>query len=114
MDLHLTFLQIFSCDFAILVGVRDWFQYKDGKRDNRKGSIYNLLRLNAACDQISVKIEDEYPVVTQEELDRHNIAMDFVLCQMEGFEAKPYADRTGKLALSAKAEQIIIKKEKKL
>lgn len=99
-------------DLAPIVGVSDLYEYKDGNRTStRLGSRYTILLLADGCSQLSVKVEDEAPVITQEELDKHNTSMNFVLCRFEGFTARPYADRAGRMQLSAKAERIVLVKD---
>jgi hypothetical protein len=109
-NLSLTFQQISGgSDSAPVVAVSDWYDYQDGKRGKRLGSRYTILLLADGCSQLAVKVEDEAPVITQEELDKHNISMNFVLARFGGcFVARPYADRNGQMQLSAKAEQIFI------
>ena len=100
-------------DLAPIVGVSDLYEYKDGKRTStRLGSRYTILLLADGCSQLAVKVEDaEAPVISQEELDKHNTSMNFVLCRFEGFTARPYADRAGRMQLSAKAERIVLVKD---
>lgn len=109
----LTFQQIAGgADFAPIVGVSDLYEYKDGKpTSTRLGSRYAVLALADRCSQFSVKIADEAPVITQEELDKHNTSMNFVLARFEGFAARPYTDRSGRMQLSAKADRIVLVKE---
>lgn len=100
-------------DLAPIVGVSDLYEYKDGNRTStRLGSRYTILILSDRCSSLGVRVEDaEAPVITQEELDKHNISMNFVLCRFEGFTARPYTDRSGHMQLSAKADRIVLVKE---
>lgn len=113
-NFSLSFQQISGgADFAPIVGVSDLYEYKDGKRTStRLGSRYTILLLADGCSQLAVKVEDaEAPVISQEELDKHNTSMNFVLARFEGFTARPYADRAGRMQLSAKADRIVLVKE---
>lgn len=112
-NISLSFQQISGgTDFSPVVGVSDWYEYQDGKpTSTRLGSRYTILLLADGCSQLAVKVEDEAPVITQEELDKHNISMNFVLCRFEGFTARPYTDRAGRMQLSAKADRIVLVKE---
>lgn len=112
-NISLSFQQISGgADFSPVVGVSDWYEYQDGKpTSTRLGSRYTILLLADGCSQLAVKVEDEAPVITQEELDKHNISMNFVLCRFEGFTARPYTDRAGRMQLSAKADRIVLVKE---
>ncbi|WP_169009336.1 hypothetical protein [Faecalispora jeddahensis] len=110
----LTFQQIAGgADFAPIVGVSDLYEYKDGKpTSTRLGSRYIVLLLSDGCFPLAVRVEDaEAPVISQEELDKHNTSMNFVLARFEGFTARPYVDRAGRMQLSAKADRIVLVKE---
>lgn len=107
LKIQLTFLQVFGSEVAPLVGVRDWHEYLDGKKGNLLGTVYDLLVL-PSCATLSVKVPAS-PVITQEELNTHNQALDFVMCKMDGFTARPYVNsQSNSMQLTAQAKGITI------
>ncbi|WP_306569135.1 hypothetical protein [Faecalispora jeddahensis] len=108
----LTFQQISGGLDLPLVKVSDWYEYQEGKRGKRLGTQYLTLRIANGCELLAVRVEDaEAPVISQEELDKHNTSMNFVLARFEGFTARPYVDRAGRMQLSAKADRIVLVKD---
>jgi len=108
INLTLNFQQVVGTESAPLVTVRDWTEFTDGKKGRRIGTSYEILLLNSGCLKLTVKVEDTVPAVTQEELDKRNTSMNFMLVKFDGFHARPYSDRNGQIQLSAKADKIIL------
>lgn len=110
-NFSLTFQQISGgSDSAPLVGVSDWYEYQEGKRAKRLGSRYTVLLLADGCSQLSVKVEDEAPVITQEELDKHNTTTTFIFARFHNFKATVYPS-DHQIKLSAKADRIELVKD---
>lgn len=111
-NMSLPFQQISGgMDCVPVVLASDWVEYQDGKPGKRLGSRYTILALADGCSQLTVKIENAALAITQNVLDEHNVKMDFVLARFEGFTARPYVDRSGRMQLSAKADRIVLVKD---
>jgi hypothetical protein len=109
IEIQLTEEPVIGSSTAPLVAVQDWTEYtSDGKRGKRLGSTYEILLLNNSCEKLRVHVEDAAPIIAQEELDKHNKSMNFCMVRFEGFTGRPYADRNGRLAISASAEKIFL------
>lgn len=109
LSITLTLEQIVGANTVPLVAVLDWMEFTaDGKRGKRLGSTYEILLLNNACEKLRVHVEDSTPVITQEELDKHNSSMSLCMARFDGFKGRPYSDKNGRLAISASADKIIL------
>lgn len=93
-----------------LVGVRDWYDYINGTRGARKGTVYTVLKIEAGTALVDVKVLDMEAIITQEELDEANRNLRFVICKFSGFSASIYASRDGQLKSSCTAATIEIVK----
>lgn len=110
-NFSLTFQQISGgADSAPVVAISDWFDFQDGKRGKRLGSRYTVLLLADGCSQLVVKVEDEAPVITQEELDKHNATTNFIFAKFHNFKATVYPS-DHQIKLSAKADRIELVKD---
>ena len=109
INILLTFEQVVGTNTAPLVAAQDWMEYSsEGKRGKRLGTTYEVLLLNNSCEKLRIHVEDSAPIISQDELDKHNSAMSFCQIRVEGFKGRPYSDRNGRLAISASADKIIL------
>lgn len=106
MAFVLTLVQVLGTNTAILLSVKDYFDWTDGKKGDRLGTAYNVLALGGDPAILAVKVPDAAPAISQAELDAHNAARDFVEVTFEGFVGTPYSDRAGKMQLSCKAAAV--------
>lgn len=83
---------IFGTNIAMLAGVKDCFDYSTGEKGKRIGSAYKVLNCENGTIE-TVKLADEEPVVTQDEIDAANAVFEPLLITFEGFEAKVYSTR---------------------
>lgn len=98
-----------GADTNPVVAVQDWIEYNpDGKRGRRLGSTYDVLMLSCFCEKLRVHVEDSASIITQDELDKHNKSMNFCMVRFEGFKGRPYVDKSGRLAITARADKIIL------
>lgn len=106
MAFQLTGKQVLGSDSAILLGVKEYSEWKDGVKGERQGTAYSVLALGGDDPCIvSVKVPDDAPLVTQAVLEVQNAKRDFIELTFTGFTARTYMDKAGKMALSCKADR---------
>ena len=106
LNITLSFPALFGTEVTILLNYYDWTDFNDKKI--RLGTCYRVLCLNpqTGIDMLSVNVKDKAPVISREALYRHNAEMSFVLVRFEDFTARPYKNKVGKDAISARAAAI--------
>lgn len=95
--------QVFGNAPIVLVGASNYFSYQQGVRGEREGTRYDVLMLNSRGDKLGVKIKDTAPIISQEELDKRNQRLNFILVDFINFSGYVYEGK-----LYAKADGICI------
>jgi hypothetical protein len=101
--IQLTWEQVFPKS-AYLAGVRPYYEYVDGKRTGKQiGWTYSLVN-RAGYDKVNVKVVENVPILTQEEIEKSE---SDILVIAEGFVGSIY-NSDGRIAISGKAEKVVL------
>lgn len=114
-NISLTMEQAIGSNNAILVEVKENFDYKDGKpSDVRTGIKYVICCPSNRFEKITVKTTEKGLLpISQEELDERNIVNDFQYVSFQNFSGRLWQDFNSKqLKISATADKIIFMEEK--
>ena len=102
-SIKLTWAQIFPKG-AYLASVYPHYEYVGGKRsENQVGWTYCLVN-RAGYDKVNVKVVENVPILTQEEIDKSE---SDILVIAEGFIGSIYSN-DGRIAISGKAEKVVL------
>lgn len=89
-----------------LSGFSDRFDFKDGQRGPQIGLWLEIVMPEAGFDKIRVAYPGLTLPVTHEEIEARNAQFAPFKVEFEGFTATPYVDRSGRVAYSAKTENV--------
>ena len=101
--IHLTWEQVFPKN-AYLADVWPHYEYVDGKRSDKQiGWTYSLVN-RAGYDKVNVKVVENVPILTQEEIEKSE---SDILVIAEGFIGSIYSN-DGRIAISGKAKKVVL------
>lgn len=101
--IQLTWEQVFPKN-AYLSGVWPYYEYVGGKRSDKQiGWTYSLVN-RAGYDKVNVKVVENAPILTQEEIEKSE---SDILVIAEGFIGSIYSN-DGRIAISGKAEKVVL------
>ncbi len=89
-----------------LVGISERFEFKDGQRGPQVGLWLEIVMPETGFDKIRVAYPGLTLPVTSEEIESRNAQFAPYKVDFDGFSATPYVDRSGRVAYSAKTENV--------
>jgi hypothetical protein len=109
-QIQLGFKNVALEEKARLIGIRDTYEYQDGKLTDKKiGVTYVLLLEKQNFEKLTVKCNDINPIMTQEELDK---ASEPLYIGFVGFVGGfYYSNRTNTWEITCKADKAVINKK---
>jgi len=112
-NIVLPFNTVAGTNETILTSVQDDKEFVDGKPTGRViGSRYGIACFANGFAQVTVRVPNAPPAITQEALDARNATGDFVFCTFEGFVGKIFQDfrsanKEAKISATANAIKIL-------
>lgn len=102
----LTLQQVAGADTILITGVRPMKEFQDGKQTDKViGYNYSVVCPANKYEAFSIKIEQEKPTITQEELDAKG---GTAKAKVKAFEGKFYQNKSKDILFTAKATGIEI------
>ncbi|HKL42123.1 MAG TPA: hypothetical protein VJ962_06060 [Clostridia bacterium] len=93
-----------------LIGIKDMYEYEDGKRTVKNGTKYVCLCESNEYEKIEVKVESIEPIITEEELEKKKEPV-YISFQGTFKGIFWYKSRTSSWELSCKAEKVVLVKK---
>lgn len=108
MGFKLTETQVFGEETPILLSIQDYHAWTpQGEKGERLGTTYHVLALGEYPSIVQVKVPDKAFPLAVEVLHKRNSNIQkgnsFMRVRFYDFQARPYMNKAGKMALSCKA-----------
>lgn len=89
-----------------LLGVKQWYEFKDGKYTTTVvGAIYEVVALGGDYPKFTVKVPDEAPALTDDQIKGTD---GDIFVEFENSRLVFYSDKNGRVQVSVKADAIKI------